>query len=292
MKYSYYPGCCHHTSAKEYDISSRVVCDTLGIQLTDVPDWSCCGSTAAHSTSHLLATSLAARNLSLAEKEGEDVVASCAACYQRLAMADHHLKTNKDLLQEVNQILDRPYGSSIKVRSMLDVIYSAKSTLAAGVKKPLQGLKVAAYYGCLLVRPLSVRVDDAEYPQTMDELLETAGAQAVEWGFKTECCGASLAISNEDIVLELVFKILEAARDAGANCIVTACPLCHFNLDVRQEKLNKSRGKSFNLPVFYFTQLIGLSLGIDQRDLSLGTHFLDPSRLIKTFDSFNGGDRV
>jgi len=290
MQYSYYPGCCYHTSAKEYDISSRVVCETLDIRLKEVPDWSCCGSTAAHSTSQLLATSLAARNLSLAEIEGKDVVASCAACYQRLAIADHHLKTNQGLLEEVNSIIDRPYGGTIKVRSMLDVIYSEKATVAEGIQKPLRGFNVAAYYGCLLVRPSSVRVDDSESPQMMDELVRTAGAGAVEWGFKTECCGASLAISNEDIVLDLVLKILEAARDAGANCIVTACPLCHFNLDLRQEKLNKARGTNFDLPVFYFTQLIGLSLGIDPKRLSMGTHFVDPNRLLQTIDSFNGGD--
>lgn len=288
MKYSYYPGCCYHTSAKEYDISSRVVCDRLGIQLSDVPDWSCCGSTAAHSTSHLLATSLAARNLSLAEKTGLDVVASCAACYQRLAMANYHLNNNEELLEKVNQIIDRPYQKSIKVRSMLEVIFESKTTLATNIVKPLKGLKIAAYYGCLLVRPPSVQIDDPENPQMMDELMKIAGAQVREWGHKTECCGASLSISNEDIVLKLVLNILESAQQAGANCIVTACPLCHFNLDLRQIKVNKSFGTNFELPVFYFTQLIGISLGIYPEDLSLGTHFVDPFKLLNR--TVNGSD--
>lgn len=288
MKYSYYPGCCYHTSAKEYDISSRVVCDRLGIQLSDVPDWSCCGSTAAHSTSHLLATSLAARNLSLAEKTGLDVVASCAACYQRLAMANYHLNNNEELLEKVNQIIDRPYQKSIKVRSMLEIIFESKTTLATNIVKPLKGLKIAAYYGCLLVRPPSVQIDDPENPQMMDELMKIAGAQVREWGHKTECCGASLSISNEDIVLKLVLNILESAQQAGANCIVTACPLCHFNLDLRQIKVNKSFGTNFELPVFYFTQLIGISLGIYPEDLSLGTHFVDPFKLLNR--TVNGSD--
>jgi len=283
VKFSYYPGCCYHTSAKEYDISSRVVCDKLGIELTDIPDWNCCGSTAAHSTSQLLALSLAARNLSLAEMSGLDIVASCAACYQRLAMTNYRLNNDTQLLEQVNEIIDRPYQKKINVRSMLEVIYES-TNLAPNIVKPLKGLKVAAYYGCLLVRPSSIQIDDPENPQMMDVLMEKTGARTVEWGFKTECCGASLAISNEDIVLDLVLDIIEAAREAGANCIVTACPLCHFNLDLRQAKLNKLYETNFEIPVFYFTQLIGLSLGFKPEDLSLGTHFIDPLKLFKTLE--------
>lgn len=284
-EYSYFPGCSYHTSAKEYDISSRVVCQKLGIPLAEIPDWNCCGSTVAHSTSSLLATSLAARNLVLAEQSGRDIVTSCTACYQRLAMANYRLKNNSLLLDKVNKILARPYHKSIKVKSMVEVISESSTNLASKVARPLKTFKVAAYYGCLLVRPSSIQIDDAENPLIMDALLQKAGAETVDWGFKTECCGASLAISNEDVVLKLISNIIRGAQEAGANCIVTACSLCHFNLDVRQIKMNKILGTDFELPVFYFTQLIGLSLGIDPEELSFKTHFVNPYKLLQAANS-------
>lgn len=283
MKYSYYPGCCYHTSAMEYELSSRAACGNLGIQLVEVPDWSCCGSTAAHSTNRMLGLGLAARNLALAESTGLDLVASCAACYQRLAAADDELKRDQPLLAHVNDITGRAYQGRIKVNSILQIIAGMPpADLRARVIKPLSHVKAATYYGCLLLRPPRVGIDDAENPQMMDRVLNRLGATPVDWHFKTECCGAGMGISNEVIVLRLAHRILTGAVDAGADCIVTACPLCHFNLDLRQKKVNRVMGTDFNLPVFYFTQLVGLATGLKPAEISLGTHFVDTMPLLQS----------
>lgn len=243
----------------------------------------CCGSTAAHSTNRLLGLALAARNLALAESTGLDLVASCAACYQRLAAADDELKREPVLLDQVNDITGRAYRGHIKVHSIIQIIANIEpSHLKARVVKPLAQVKAAAYYGCLLLRPPRVGIDDAENPQMMEKVLDQLGATPVDWHFKTECCGAGMGISNEDIVLRLAQRILVGAVEAGANCIVTACPLCHFNLDLRQKKVNQALGTDFALPVFYFTQLVGVATGLKPAELSLGTHFVDTLPLLRS----------
>lgn len=281
MKYSYFPGCCHHTSASEYDKSSRAVCRELGIEFVEVPDWSCCGSTAAHSTSKLLALALSARNLALAESTGHDVTAACAACYQRLALAHHELMGDRKLAQKVDRITGKEYLGKIKVKSILEVISEVGlDAIGARTVRPLNGLKAACYYGCLMVRPSAIAADDAENPVKIDNIISSLGGETVEWGHKTECCGASLAVSNEDIVMRLVDSILKDAVKSGANCIVTACPLCHFNLDARQSKINKKMKTSYRLPVFYFTQLMGVAMGLDNEELSTDTHFVGTAGLL------------
>ncbi|MDQ0287540.1 heterodisulfide reductase subunit B [Desulfofundulus luciae] len=282
MKFAYYPGCSLETSGKEYDLSTRAVSKHLGIELTEVPDWSCCGATAGHSTSHLLALALPARNLALAEETGLDVTAPCAACYQRLALACHELNQNPQLREKVNEITGRPFHGKIKVISILEVISSVGlEQIRAQVVKPLKGLKIAAYYGCLLVRPRAIQIDDPENPQIIEQIMQAAGADTVDWPHKTECCGASLAVSNEEVAIPMVSRILKAAAFSGANCLVCACPLCHFNLDMRQLKVNRLRGTNYHLPVFYFTQLLGVAMGLNPQDLSLHTHFVDTGQVLK-----------
>lgn len=283
MKYAYYPGCCYHTSAREYELSTRVVSKNLGLELIEIPDWSCCGSTAAHGKSHLLSIALPERNLALAEEMGLDVASPCAACYQRLAGANKQLVEDKNLREKVNQITGRVYGGTVNVKSMVEAIDSIEpGDIRTQVVAPLKGLKVAAYYGCFLVRPPWVtNYDDPENPTSLDRLMRLAGAETMDWSHKTECCGASLSVSNEGIVLKLVSRILKAAVESGANCLVTACPLCHFNLDLRQEKCNKQLGTRFSLPVFYFTQLLGVAMGLNHRDLCLNTHFVDTQKVLR-----------
>lgn len=283
MKYAYYPGCCYHTSAREYEFSTRVVAKNLGLDLVEIPDWSCCGSTAAHGKSHLLSVALPARNLALAEEMGLDVTAPCAACYQRLACANKELVEDESLRAKVGRITGRTYNGTVKVKSIVEAIdLIGPEAIRAQVARPLKGLKVAAYYGCFLVRPPWVtNYDDPENPTSLDRLMQSAGAETLDWSHKTECCGASLSISNEDIVLKMVGRILKAAAASGANCVVTACPLCHFNLDLRQGKCNKQLGTKFNLPVFYFTQLIGVAMGLNYKDLCLNTHFIDTNKVLR-----------
>ena len=282
MRYAYYPGCCDHTSAKEYDISTRAVCSGLGIELMEIPDWSCCGSTPGHSTSHLLGVALSARNLALVEEMGLECTASCAACYQRLAMANVEMKKDAELCEKINLVTGKPYHGGVKVKSILEVITEMNQTqLQTKIIKSLTNLKIAVYYGCLMVRPKEIQIDDPENPTIMDKLLVSMGAKTLDWSYKTECCGAALAMSNEDIVLKLAHKILFNAKCVGANCIVTACPLCHFNLDMRQKRVNKVYGTDYNLPVFYFTQLIGLAMGLKAEDLCLKSHFVDTKIILE-----------
>lgn len=284
MRYAYFPGCCYHTSAKEYELSTRAVSKNVGLELVDIPDWNCCGSTAAHGKSHLLSLALPARNLAIAEEMGVDVTASCAACFQRLAVARKKLLLDPALREKVSKIIGRPYTARFNVKSSVEVFNLIEpDQIREKLVTQLGGLKIAAYYGCFLVRPPGVvDFDDPENPQAIDRLMQLIGAQTVDWPHKTECCGASHSISNEEIVFKLVARILRAAVESGANCLVTACPLCHFNLDLRQARLNKRFGTSFNLPVFYFTQLLGVAMGLDYGELCLYSHYIDPRNLLKS----------
>ncbi|WP_347489165.1 CoB--CoM heterodisulfide reductase iron-sulfur subunit B family protein [Desulfoscipio sp. XC116] len=282
MKYAYFPGCSEHSSGKEYDLSSRALCRALDVELVEIPDWSCCGSTPGHSTSHLLGVALAARNLAIIEGMGLDCTTPCAACYQRLAMANVEMQTNPELCEKVNWATGKPYHGGIRVKSMLEVICELDPALiAAKTVRSLRNLKVAVYYGCLMVRPKEIQVDDPENPMLMDDLLQVVGARTVNWNSKTECCGASLAISNEDVVLKLTQKIFADAAQAGADCIAAACPLCHFNLDMRQKKVNQVFGTDYRLPVLYFTQLVGLAVGLKPSALGFNTHFVDTKQVLK-----------
>ncbi|BAF59593.1 MAG: CoB--CoM heterodisulfide reductase iron-sulfur subunit B family protein [Pelotomaculum sp.] len=282
MKYAYYPGCSYHTSGKEYEASTRVVAKNLGLELVEIPDWSCCGATAAHGKSHLLNVALPARNLALAEEMGLDVTTPCASCYQQLAYANKCMIEDKKLKEKVNQVTGKTYNGTLKVKSIVEVIGSiAPEYIKAQIVKPLKGLKIAAYYGCLLVRPPKVtNFDDAENPMFLDNIMRLAGAETLDWPHKTECCGGSLAVSNLDIVVKMLNRIIKAAVECGANCFVVACPLCHFNLDMHQKSCNKMLGTSYTIPVFYFTQLLGLAMGLNQQDLQLGSHFTDTQKVL------------
>ncbi len=276
MRYAYFPGCSLHSTAADYDRSARAVCGRLGIELAEIPDWNCCGASSAHMTDERLALALPARNLAAAEKEGLDVVAPCAACFNRLKITWHEVRHGEaaKLLAD----LGIEYTGRSGVKSLLEVIardYGAEK-LAGQVVRSLEGLKVACYYGCLLVRPQEIMdFDDVENPTVMDGLMEALGAEPVPWSHKTECCGASLALSRSDLVASLVGRILAAAKEAGADALVTACPLCQANLDMRQREAARAAGEDFNLPVYYFTDLVGLALGLGPAELDLGKKMVD-----------------
>lgn len=281
--YAYYPGCSLLGTAKEYDKSTRVTCEALDIELTEIPDWSCCGASAAHSTSDLLATALPARNLALVEEMGQELMTPCAACFSRLALAEHAIRGNEVERERINRVIGRKIREVPRVRALLDVFADEEvfQTIKEKVVRPLEGLKVASYYGCLLVRPTEVGFDDPEDPQSMDRLVAALGAEPVNWPFKTECCGMSYSVSQTDMAVHLVNRILAMAKANGADCVVTACPMCQGNLDTRQALAEQRHGASYNLPVFYITQLVGLALGIDARELALGSHLVDPRRLLR-----------
>ncbi|MGA1825617.1 MAG: CoB--CoM heterodisulfide reductase iron-sulfur subunit B family protein [bacterium] len=267
MKFAYYPGCSLHSTAKEYDISTRVVCKELGIELQEIPDWICCGSTPAHNKDFLLSLALPISNCIWAEKEGLDIIAPCASCYSRLKISSLEVKKDRELLERVNMTIDADYQGKINILSPLQVFSDRQSLelIMPRIKRDLSSLKVACYYGCLFSRPKEVTgIEDVENPDQMDRIMESIGAESIDWSHKTECCGASLAITQSNICQRLVGEIMDAALYAKADCIAVACPLCQSNLDLRQQKGGKS-----SLPIFYITQLIGLALGISPSELGL-----------------------
>jgi heterodisulfide reductase subunit B2 len=281
MSYVFFPGCSLDGTAKDFYVSTMVVASKLGLDMPELKDWICCGSTAAHSSDPLLADALPAKNLSMAE--GKTVAVACAACYSRLKMANSHITCDAAVRAKVAEVIGNDYDGQTPVLHFLELLCRdvGRSRIAEAVRRPLSGLKVACYYGCLLSRPPEItKFDDAENPTLMDQLMETIGATPVDWPHKTECCGASYSISDTSIVLQLSNEILSMAKDAGVDCIATACPLCQLNLDMRQKDVEAEYSKSYNLPVFYFTQLLGLALGCSAGELSLRSLVVAPQPVL------------
>jgi heterodisulfide reductase subunit B len=285
MNYGYYPGCSLSGTAKEFDSSVRVVLSKFNIQFDEINDWSCCGATSAHATSHLLSIALPAHNLFLAKQQGfEKVFAPCAACFNRLISSKHEIDTNKNMRTKVEDLLEEKYSASPEVLNIVQLFHNiGLKEITAQKQVDLSGLKAACYYGCLLVRPNEITgYDDAEEPKLMEEIVSAAGAKTVKWNFKTECCGASHSIAHTDIVEKLSKKIIDDAEKNGADVIIVACPMCHSNLDMRQLNIIKHNPGQKAIPVLYLTQLIGLALGIEMEKLGLNLHFIDPMPLLKS----------
>ncbi len=276
MKLGYFPGCSLLGSARELEESLMLVAKKAGMELTTIPDWNCCGSTAAHNLNHLLSVSLPARILALADKAGmKEVLVPCSACYNRLAMAQYELLENPDLKKEVSEIIEMDFEGTAKLLNVvegMEKIFGEDSVLK--VEKPFEH-KVACYYGCLLVRPAKVlKFDRPEDPQSMDRLMKKIGADPIDWPDKVECCGAGLSVSRTDLVAKLSGKILESAVKRGAEAIIVACPMCHSNLDMRRENIEKAAGKKYSIPVLYLTEAIGLALGLSEKELGLHRHLV------------------
>jgi len=291
MKYAYFPGCSVHSTAQEYGESCKAISKVLGIELIEIPDWNCCGAIdAVYSYSPLFSLALSARNLSLAEKMKMDVVTLCSACYHTLSRTNKLFDEDPKLKEKIERVLNSvqlDYHGKVKVRHYLDVLLNdvGFDKITQHVRVPLKGLNVAPYYGCLLVRPPNIsNFDDPEHPRLMDELIETLGASSVNYIDKTRCCGASLAITDEAVMMEMVKKILLNAKDAGAECLITPCPLCQFNLDVKQHDIESSYKLEINLPILYFTQLVGISFGIEPNDLGLNKNCVSPTKLLQRFE--------
>lgn len=278
-KYAYYPGCSGGATSKEYDVSTRAVCKALGVELVDIPDWSCCGSTPAHQVDQRLSAALSARNLAQAEAlDLDQVITPCPSCLKNLHNALEHMDESPAFKAAVDALTGRPLGRHPKVGSVLQAVLEdvAPEGLAALVKKPLTGLKLVAYYGCLMTRPArSMHFDDEENPTSLDRLMEACGATMLPFPLKTECCGGSFGIPRNDVTARLAGRIMELAREAGADAVVVACPLCQMNLDLRQGQINSANGLNLNIPVFYFTQLMGLALGLPDSALELGKLVVD-----------------
>ncbi len=282
--YSYYPGCSQGSSAHEYGKSTLVVAGELGIELKEIPDWSCCGASSGHMTNHLLSVALPARNLAIAKREGLDITVVCAACYNRLRTAQKELLEDEELARRVEELVGGDPRFSGEILHLLDVIFDRLDLedLKEKVTKPLERLKPVSYYGCLMARPRGMMSgDDYENPRRMDDLLQALGAEVKPWAYKTDCCGGSLSLTRTDIVVNLVNRLFEAAEEAGANCIVTACPMCLANLEMRQSEGTLRFNTVHDLPVFFFTELMALALGSPQAGEWFPRHLIDPQPLLR-----------
>jgi heterodisulfide reductase subunit B len=288
MKYAYYPGCSAHSTARDMHESCLAVAEALGIELKEIAGWSCCGATAAHQTDRVLADSLAAANLVLAKKMSLDMVVNCAACYNRTKTANYEVLSSPAMHARVNDALGEDYDGSVKVRHFVEVLLEdiGLNKLRKSLKQSLNGLKVACYYGCFLVRPPEVTgCDDPENPMSLDRLVTAMGGEAMEWPGKVECCGGGLNLTRTDVTVQLSGAILQMAKASGANCITVACPMCQTSLDLRQRDIEKATGERYNMPILYITQLIGLCLGIPSRKLGLDRLMVTPSAVLKAIDS-------
>ncbi len=284
LKVAYFPGCSLSSTAKEYDISTRLVCEDLEIDLVEIPDWICCGATTAHITSELTAAALPAKSLVWAEKQGLNITSPCSACFSRLKMAHLHIEKDPKLKKEVEEVIGEKYNGKTEVMHLTRILIEQYGieNIKAKIKKELKGLKIACYYGCLMTRPAEVCVNDrVENPMLMDNLVKALGAEPVKWYYKTECCGAGFSLTKTEIARKLSGDILKEAKDCGADLVMVACPLCHSNLDARQPEIAKLIKTELNIPVLYFTQVLGLALGYNSMDLMLNKHFINPKPLLK-----------
>lgn len=293
MKIAYYPGCSLLSTSAEYAVSAEAVLEALGVELDEVEDWVCCGATPAHATSHRLGIALPAITLAAAEKQGHrELVTCCAACFSRLKQAGAELQGSADLLEETNAIIEESYSGNMEVLHLLELLVNkiGVEKIRERVKRPLSGLKIACYYGCLISRmPEKLRIDKVEYPTLMDSLIEAAGGEVVEWPLKTECCGAALTLARQDTVVRLSGRIIETAKECGADLVAVVCPLCQANLDMYQSNVEDKLRRSLGVPVLFFTQLLGLAMELDRERLGLEKIIVDPFPLLSEKGLAEGG---
>jgi len=274
MKIGYYPGCSLLGSSREYGESLTAIAPLLGLELTEVPDWNCCGASAAHSLNHKLALALPARILALAERAGlSELLVPCSACFTRLAGTRYELSKDENLRREISRIIELPYAGTTRVLNVVEVLSRAAANgLKEKVSKPF-GRKVACYYGCYLTRPAALNTcKRAEDPQEMDDIVKVCGAEPIDWPFKVECCGAGLSVATLDSVARLSGQIVDDAVRRGAEAIVVACPMCHTNLDLRRDAIQQYRNQQYSIPVIYISQLIGLTMGLSPDKLGMQRH--------------------
>ena len=288
MRLAYYPGCSAKGSSADYEMSTQAVCGALGMRLEELPDWNCCGSTPAHAVDTELSAALCVRNLDIAARTQADmVVTPCPSCLANLKLARHRMQ-DAAFKARVDALLDSPTVENAEALpetySVLQIILEqiGPEAIRARVTRPLEGVKIATYYGCLMSRPADVmQFDDPENPTAMDKIMEALGAEVVDFPLKTECCGAAMGVARQDVTGSLSRRILATARSFGADAVVTACPLCHMNLDLRQGQAERQMRLKFRLPVFYYTQLMGLAFGLPDETLKLDKLAVDPAPFLQ-----------
>ena len=285
--YTYFPGCSSEATAVGLDISTKAIAEVLGMELKELEDWNCCGSTPYGSLDETESIVIAARNLALAEKTGLDLVTPCSSCFVTLNKARIHMMEKPQLKEKVNAALaaaNLEYKGTVKVRLLIEALMSDITTkqISGKVKKPLKDLKVAPYTGCQEVRP-RFGFDHPENPVALDDIVTAVGADVVPYPSKCKCCGGSAVIAEEGLTLELMYRLLDDAAKNGAECIVTPCPLCQMNLDAYQGKVNAKYNTKFNLPVLFVTQLIGVAVGLKADQLGLKKNIVSPNKVLAKY---------
>ncbi|MEW5759410.1 MAG: CoB--CoM heterodisulfide reductase iron-sulfur subunit B family protein [Candidatus Thermoplasmatota archaeon] len=281
MKIPYLPGCTLKTTAKNFESSAIAVCKELGIEFVELQRWNCCGTVYSLATDNLIYQTAAIRNLLRVEEMKENkLVTLCSMCYNTLKRANLLVKEDKEKLKTLNAFMDADYKASVTVLHLLELMKEIGFEKIK-VKKKLNGLRVAPYYGCLLTRPKEIGFDNIEEPVILGSLLNCLGADVIDYPYKTECCGSYHTVMSKDVVANRTFGILNSAKKFGAEAIVVSCPLCEFNLDWRQKDTEEKYHGFEKIPVFYFTQLLALALGIDMNACRFDLHYVDPIPLLK-----------
>ena len=282
MKLSYYPGCTLKSHARNFDDSTVASMARLGVEVKELDRWNCCGTVHSLTSDDLMHRMAPVTNLIRAKEESADAfMTSCAMCYNTLKRANQHVRADADALAVINDFLSletTKYAGDVDVLHLLEVLRDQVGfeKIAAQVKRPLKGLRVACYYGCLLVRPQSVAIDDVENPTVMERLVEALGATPVRFPLKTECCGAYHTVGQPEVIADRTNRIMGVAHDGGADVVVVSCPLCAHNLDHRQQEARQLNSNFHHMPVLYFTQLMAIALGCDSTVLCFDLHHVDP----------------
>jgi heterodisulfide reductase subunit B len=288
MEYAYYPGCSLHATAREYNESTMAVLEKIkiseseGVDFIEVDNWNCCGALETTTLSHTLAMAVPARNLALAAKQNRPLAMLCNACFFNHVKVNKELQENQALRDEVSKIIHEDI-KPVAIKHFLEIVVRdiGLDNISKSITKPLNGLKVAPYYGCVLLRPSKITaVDDHHNPSIFESLIETLGGEPVNYSHKAKCCGGSLIATNENITYEMTRQILVSAKEAGADCIATICPLCQMALESIYLKEDKKRQEKFDMPIFYFTQLMGIAFGLAKKELGLGRNFVSNEKLL------------
>lgn len=283
LEYAYYPGCSLEHTASPYDTSIREVFKALGVGLKEIEDWNCCGATMYMSVKKIVGNAISARNLAIAQQMGLDICAPCSSCFTILRKANRHISSDPKEREKINEALgaaNLSYDKTVEIRHPLDILVNTVGldVIKSKVVRPLDGIRVAPYYGCQIVRPHGF-FDDKDDPVTMDQLMSALGAKVTYYPSKVRCCGGMLMTTQEDVALKLNNNLLQAAADNDADMIATACPLCEMNLEAYQDKINSKFGTNFNIPIVYFSHLVGIALGIAPEKMGLDKLVIPATKL-------------
>ena len=283
-QYAYFPGCSLEKMAQSYHLSAIETTRKLDVELKELDDWNCCGATAYFHVDELLAYTLTARNLAMAEQLGLDFVAPCSACYKNAYFTSEYIKEDPDLAEHINFALeedDLHYSGKTKVNHLMQVFVDdvGVDEVRSKVTNPLEGLRVAPYYGCQIIRPRKDH-ENVEAPQFFEDLLSAIGAEPVDYPYKARCCGGSLLLTSREAALNMIQILLESAVATETTVIATACPLCQVNLECYQQQVNQEYGTNYSVPVLYFTQLMGLAMGIPPKRLGIGTELVSATEVL------------